>query len=122
MRKLGDESMQRASVISAIDDWLARKMAAESASASDLADCMKVFASHGSTLGQAIAYAEHLFAQKGSIRLLTGHKSKGLEFETVYFLDSWLCQDNEQDKNLKYVIETRSMNNLFYINSGPIKW
>ena len=87
-----------------------------------MADCMKVFASHGSTLGTAIAYAEHLFAQKGTIRLMTGHKAKGLEFETVYFLDPWLCREDEQDLNLRYVIQTRSLNNLYEINSGAIKW
>lgn len=122
MKKLGPTEMAQASVLSAIDDWLAEKLARSSTTAQDLADCMKVFAGFGSTLGQAMSYAEHLFAQKGTIRLLTGHKAKGLEWETVYFLDPWLCRDNEQDLNLRYVIETRSMNQLFYINSRDIRW
>jgi len=56
------------------------------------------------------------------ITLSTGHKAKGLEWETVVHLDPWripskyarnqLDQGNrtpfEQDLNLKYVIETRS--------------
>jgi ATP-dependent exoDNAse (exonuclease V) beta subunit len=83
---------------------------------------MVVFAEHGQTLGQAIAYVEHLFSQKGTIRLMTGHKAKGLEFETVYHLDSWLCRDDEQDQNLRYVITTRSADRLYHIDSERIKW
>ena len=119
---LGMTPTSQASVLSLIDDWLASKLERESSTAQDLADCMKVFASHGSTLSTAIAYAEHLFAQKGTIRLMTGHKAKGLEFPTVYFLDPWLCRDDEQDQNLKYVIDTRSLNSLYYINSNQIRW
>lgn len=122
IRKLGDDSLPQASVVSAIDDWLAEKLARESTTAQDLADCMKVFASFGATLGQAISYAEHLFAQKGTIRLMTGHKAKGLEFETVYHLDPWLCKDTEQDMNLRYVIQTRSLDTYYEINSRDIRW
>lgn len=122
MRRLGDESLSRNGLISAIDDWLDDKLAKESTSAQDLADCMKVFANHGSSLAQAIAFAEHLFAQKGQIKLMTGHKSKGLEFDTVYHLDPFLLDNNEQDKNLRYVISTRSKNRLFEINSTDIRW
>ena len=122
MRKMGDDSLSQVQVVSAIDGWLEERLARESSTAQDLADCMKVFASFGSTLGTAIAYAEHLFAQKGTIRLMTVHKAKGLEFETVYFLDPWLCRDTEQDLNLKYVAETRSLDSLFYINSKDIRW
>lgn len=122
LKKLGDEDMTQASVLSAIDDWLAERLARESTTAQDLADCMRVFASFGSTLGQAISYAEHLFAQKGTIRLMTGHKAKGLEFDTVYHLDPFLCREDEQDQNLRYVIDTRSKDKLFYINSRDIRW
>lgn len=122
MKKLGDLSLSQASLLSAIDDWLAERLARESSTAQDLADCMCVFASFGSTLGQAISYAEHLFAQKGTIRLMTGHKAKGLEFDTVYHLDPFLCREDEQDQNLRYVIDTRSKDKLFYINSRDIQW
>lgn len=122
MRKLGDASMSRASLLSAIDDWLLERLARESTTAQDLADCMRVFAQHGETLAQATAYAEHLFAQRGTIRLMTGHKAKGLEWDTVYHLDPWLCREDEQDLNLRYVIDTRSKNELYYINSRDIKW
>lgn len=122
LRKLGDDSMSQSSVISAIDDWLAERLAKGSTTAQDLADCMKVFASFGSTLGQAISYAEHLFAQRGAVRLLTIHKSKGLEFQTVYHLDPWLLGASEQELNLKYVCITRSMHTYYEINSRDIQW
>ena len=122
LRKLGDDSTSRAQLLGAINDWEAEKLAKESTTASDLAECMRVFAGFGSTLAQAVSYAEHLFSQRGTIRLLTGHKSKGLEFPAVYFLDPWLLSTEEQDLNLKYVIETRSQDQLYYINSVQIKW
>lgn len=121
LRRLGEEDMAQASVLSAIDDWLAEKLAKGSATAPDLAAAMRVFAGHGANLGQAIRYAEHLFAQRGSIRLMTGHKAKGLEWETVYHLDSHLCRDTEQDMNLRYVIDTRSLDKLYYISSDGLQ-
>ena len=113
MKKLGDTSIPQRQVLINIESWRETKLAAGSKSAPDLADCMRVFAEHGDSLGQAISYAEHLFAQKGTISLLTGHKSKGLEFDDVYWLDPDLVDiTTEQDANLAYVITTRSKNKL----------
>jgi ATP-dependent exoDNAse (exonuclease V) beta subunit len=123
MRKLGPEELTLGQTLSAIEDWLVDKLARESRNAEDMAECMKIFAKAGGTsLGTAIAYAEHLFKQSGSIRLLTGHKSKGLEFDSVIHLDPQLLSSSEQDKNLSYVISTRSRNRLTEIASGDIKW
>lgn len=122
MKKLGDESMRTPQVLTEIESWREEKLKAESKTANDTADCMRVFAEHGTTLGSAIKYAELLFSSNGTIRLLTGHKSKGLEFTDVYFLDPWLCSDTEQDRNLRYVIQTRSRQNLFTIDSRQIRW
>jgi hypothetical protein len=122
LKRLGDDDTSQDSLISAIDDWLAEKLAKESKTAEDTAECMKVFASFGATLGQAVSYAEHLFAQQGAIQLLTGHKSKGLEFKTVYHLDPWIIGEAEQELNLKYVINTRSEDRYYEINSLDIRW
>jgi len=122
MRKLGEEGMSRQQALSAIADWQAEREAKESKTAKDLADCMRVFAGHGDSLGQAIAYAEHLFKQSGTIKLLTGHKAKGAEYETVFFLNPWLCREDEQDLNLRFVIQTRSADKLYEVDSGAIKW
>jgi len=124
MRKLGPESLTKAGTLSAIEEWLEGKLAKESKTAEDTSQCMKVFAEHGATLGQAIAYAEHLFKQSGKIYLTTGHKAKGLEWSTVYFLDPHLVRrsPSEQDKNLDYVISTRSRDRLIEIDSENIEW
>jgi superfamily I DNA/RNA helicase len=122
MKKLGPDSMSRKDLIDAIEFWREQKLMANSKSANDLADCMRVFADHGATLSSAVSYAEHLFAQQGTIRLLTGHKSKGLEFPNVYWLDPSLCDSREQDRNLAYVITTRSENKLNMVDSSSILW
>lgn len=122
MEKLGDLSMTQTQTLGAIDEWLALKLAKESKTAADTAECMRVFARTGSSLSQAIAYAEHLFKQHGTIQLMTGHKSKGLEFPLVYHLDSQLLGDSPQDKNLRYVIQTRSSNTYFEIESEAVEW
>lgn len=124
MRKLGPESLPRAQVLGLVDEWLADRMAAESKSADDLAACMKVFAEHGRDLGQAIAYAEHVLKADGKVLLTTGHKAKGMEWERVVHLDPWLVRKHpdEQNKNLDYVIATRSSNALVEIDSEGIEW
>jgi DNA helicase II / ATP-dependent DNA helicase PcrA len=120
LRKLGPGEMSRVQVVDAIEDWRQERLDRASTTANDLADCMKVFAERGESLAQAISYAEHVLSQKGSIRLMTGHKSKGLEFPIVYHLDPWLCKAEEQDLNLRYVIQTRSLDQYFEINSRDI--
>lgn len=122
LKKLGDATMPRKALLSAIEQWREEKLIAGSKSAPDLADCMRVFAEHGETLGSAISYAEHIFAQRGTIQLLTIHKSKGLEFPSVYLLDPWLLGDSEQDLNLHYVAITRSANSLVMLDSTSIVW
>lgn len=122
MKKLGDATMPRARLFTEIESWREARLIAGSKSANDLADCMRVFAEHGDTLSSAISYAEHIFAQSGTIRLLTGHKAKGLEFENVFWLDRRLCGDNEQDLNLQYVITTRSQHSLTELDSSSIVW
>jgi len=123
MKKLGPEELSYAQTLSAIDDWLDEKLSREAKNYEDMAECMRIFtnASKGS-LCTAIAYAEHLFKQSGSIRLLTGHKAKGLEFDDVIHLDPYLLSSSEQDTNLSYVISTRSKNRLTEIASSAIQW
>ena len=122
LKKLGDSTMPRTTLFTEIEQWREERLIAGSKSANDLADCMRVFAEHGDTLGSAISYAEHIFKQSGTIKLLTGHKSKGLEFDNVFWLDPSLCDDREQDRNLAYVITTRSQNSLTMLDSSAISW
>ena len=83
---------------------------------------MRVFACFGKTLSEATGYAEFMFQQRGALTLTTGHKAKGLEWEKVYHLDPHLIRvdKEEQEKNLSYVITTRSMNGLYEIESKDV--
>lgn len=124
LRRLGPDSMTQTQLLSAIYEWEAEKLAKESKTAEDLAGCLRVFAEQSTSLSTAIAYAEHLFRQQGSILLTTIHKAKGLEWEDVYHLDPWLVRKHpsSQNKNLDYVATTRSSNSLTEIDSGGIIW
>lgn len=115
LRKFGDQDLPRSAVLGAIDSWLAKRN--ESSSAPDMAECLRIFANHTKDLGQAVAYAKYIFDQDGTITLITGHKSKGLEWDTVYHLDPWLIKTSEQEMNLRYVIQTRARDNYFEVDS-----
>lgn len=125
MRKLGDDDLSGASLFAVIDEWEEAKLAKESKTASDMAACMRIFAEHGKTLSGAIQYAKHIFEQKGTTYLTTGHKAKGLEWEDVYHLDPWHVRRGHpslQDRNLDYVISTRSFDQLTEIDTEGLEW
>lgn len=129
LKKLGDGDMQmpQERVLEAIRIWEIQKRARarNEETVADKAECLRVFAQFGPTLGAAIAFCEHIFAAKGTIQLLSGHKSKGLEWDTCYHLDphripSPWCKEGEaleQERNVKYVIETRAKENLFLVRA-----
>lgn len=121
MRKLGPESLSQSALLIKIADWEADRLARENKHASDTAECMRVFARQASDLAGALAYATQLFNQKGRIQLLTGHKAKGLEFPYVIHLDPFLVGDRPQERNLSYVITTRSSDALYLLDSAEIK-
>lgn len=108
--------------LSALEDWKGKELrrAREGAEGAilDKYDCLRVILEKTQSLGDAIAYLEHLLSREGRVYLMTGHKSKGLEFDRVWFLDPHLCRlEYEQDKNLKYVIETRAKAVLSYVST-----
>jgi len=125
MKKLGDGSLSDQALHNAIDNWATAMIAKGKAEAStyDRAECMHVFADAGKTLAGAIAFAEDLFKRGGTIELMSGHKSKGLEYDTVFHLDPkrvpspYAKTDNaiDQELNLQYVIETRAKKQLFFV-------
>jgi superfamily I DNA/RNA helicase len=124
LRKIGADRDTKADLEFKIDAWLEEKLEKAQNNVKylhDMADCMKVFAGFGSTLASSIAYAEDLFRRQGTILLTTGHKAKGLEWDTVYILDEWLIgKEDDQEKNLRYVCQTRAKERLFYIDSEDI--
>jgi len=121
MKKFGSQDMPRDQLYEAIDQWAEGKIkkSRDPDKVNDQAFCMKVFADAGDSLREAIAYAEHLFASQGPIQLMTGHKAKGLEFDTVFILDRELVRvdKHQQEKNLLYVMQTRAKLELFYVDS-----
>lgn len=124
LQKICDEGDTQEEMIAKIEDWREDQLnkAQFTGSILDTAECLIIFAAFGKNLGEAVTYVEHMFSQKGSIKLMTGHKAKGGEWDTVYHLDPWLCKDDEQDKNLRYVITTRAKQELYEIESRDIIW
>lgn len=126
LKKFGPDNMPAEEVLKAIDEWEkeAEKKNRSKRSVKDRAECLRVLAKEGKTLQEIILYANHIFTQSGSIQLMTGHKSKGLEFNNVFHLDSWLCvprvgldeEKSQQELNIRYVIETRAMDKLCFID------
>lgn len=124
MKKLGPPSTSHESVMQRIAEWQRAKEAKSRnpGSVRDQAECLRIFARQGRDLGEAIAYAEHLLQRHGPIQLMTGHKSKGLEFDNVFILDKDLVRMSEpQDRNLLYVMITRAKKTLSYITTDSFE-
>jgi len=122
MKKLGSNSQPNTLTLAALDEWkekeLKRARAGAKAQIYDRYECIKLFLEETDTLGDAIFYLDSLLMREGRIHLMTGHKSKGLEFDNVWFLDQHLCNiERGQDANIKYVIETRPKRKLIYCTS-----
>ena len=120
MKKLGKPSDPPAVTKDALNAWKARELKKARSGAEgaihDKAACISIFLDKTETLKKAETHLRHLMERSGRIHLMTGHKSKGLEFDNVFFLEPKMCNmDYEQDQNLKYVIETRAKQNLTYV-------
>lgn len=118
LTKLGDDSISQAQTLAAIDQWEAEHNAAGSKSAADTGNCMRVFANQGKTLSQAIAYAKYIFSiTNDGVKFMSGHRSKGLEFDHVYHLNRDKIRQGGQEQNIHYVIDTRPKQRLTYIQT-----
>jgi len=123
---LGKPKDLRIQALNALSHWrdkeLTRAREGAKGAIEDKHDCLKVIIERTKTLGDAIAYLDHLLSREGRVYLMTGHKSKGLEFDRVWFLDPALCRiDRDQDANIKYVIETRAKQRLAYVSSDTFE-
>ena len=121
LKSLGKDDTPREKALEALSIWKAEKLdkSRDPGKVNDQAACLKVFLDHAPDVGGAIAYAEKLFRMQGPITLMTGHKSKGLEFNNVFILDRDLLRlDHQQEQNLAYVMATRSKENLTYITTA----
>lgn len=83
----------------------------------DKVACVKIFLSQSQDLGGAKEVLSRLMLASGNISLMTGHKAKGLEFPHVYFyLPELINREDDQEANLYYVIQTRALKSLHYVN------
>lgn len=124
MKKFGDGNLTQAQAMDAADFWKSEKLAKsrDPGKIVDQHECIMAFLEQADSLAGAIAYAERLLATAGGIKLMTGHKSKGLEFDNVYILDRQLINlQRSQDRNLLYVMMTRAKKNLTYLTFEGFK-
>lgn len=130
LEKLGPADMSQEEALKEWETYRLRRLskarAHAVASVEDFCTCLRIFIERGETLGGAIAYANHIMNATGPIKMMTGHKSKGLEFHNVFILDRQLLrisQDGQtqsgknQDHNLLYVMQTRAQRVLTYITT-----
>jgi ATP-dependent exoDNAse (exonuclease V) beta subunit len=118
-KKLGKPAMSSPDALEVLDGVIEAEMKKRrnKAQLRDTRACIEVFLRERPTLGEAIAYFQQVTTQAGRIKLMTGHKSKGLEFDRVWFLDRDLLSPKGQDRNIRYVIETRARHELRYVTS-----
>lgn len=134
MTKFGSASMPEEEALIAVELWRDEQMkkTKKPEKIADTYECFLVFLRDAGTLGNAIAALDELMTSSGTIRLMTGHKSKGLEFNDVFILDAHLVRVtlnnapisstpshlwNLQEANLLYVMQTRAKETLSYITS-----
>lgn len=83
------------------------------------------------TVAEAVAYVDELFGDNVGdvLSLSTGHKAKGREWDTVFWLDrantcpsKWARQEwqQQQEKNLCYVMATRAKEKLIELDAPVV--
>ncbi len=132
----GDLSMSAGLFYSRLDKWEADEIRAANDRASPskierIADKAAMCrALPGNTAGEILKSLETILNNKdGQITLMSGHKSKGLEADSVIHLNPHLVPSRFaqtpraklQEDNLKYVIETRPKRTLIHANSDLLE-
>lgn len=130
MNKLGKKNTTREDALIAlkkIEDEQVAKSRSEKHAANivDKMDCIRLFLNSASSLGGAMEFANRVLNSSGKIDLCTGHKSKGAEWQDIFFLDQHLIKFDEdhdgQEKNLHYVICTRAKRSITYIETTKME-
>ena len=120
---LGSPDMKIDDVNTALDLWLERERAKrkDGDRVNDIAACLRIITTREEVrnLADCVTDLKTLFARTGPIELMTGHRSKGLEFPHVFILDKQLLRidKEQQEKNLLYVMQTRATESLTYIET-----
>lgn len=117
-------------VVHAVDKWRDSEMAKAKTdrrreSVQDRAACLRAIAEAQPDLQSAKQWCYRLFENKeAAVVLGSGHRSKGLEWDSVIHLDAWRIpspyavskESLRQEANIKYVIETRAKKTLILAN------
>lgn len=95
----------------------------------DKFDCLETFCDNAKTVEEVIGKIETVFTDDPNspgIKLSSGHKSKGLEADRIFFLEPEgkgiphpMCKSawqKSQDMNLRYVVLTRAKVELVYVS------
>jgi superfamily I DNA/RNA helicase len=138
MKKIAPVVLEKDEFRKAINRWrsdeIARQPEERHALINDKHACLLVFCDVGKDSNEAMLWTESLFKQAGPIQMMTGHKSKGLEYNTVYHLEPHLIPSKwarkaaeegddtqlQQEYNLQYVIHTRAKESLLLIDLEDI--
>lgn len=122
-----------------LTDWLSKEQAAENAKLypsenrlimlNDKVDCIMCFTEDSPTVDDVVRRIASIFTDNRNvpgIRLSSIHKAKGLEARRVFLLEPEGCtvphpmaktpRQYEQELNLRYVAQTRSIEELIYVS------
>lgn len=98
----------------------------EASNVEDRCDTLEALALDCNNVREIISKIEKIFSDdaKDGIIFLTGHRAKGLETKRIWFLRDDLCPHPKstkdwqiiQEDNLRYVIITRAMAELYYVD------
>ena len=136
---LPDDTTPSAEARRMVEDWIQTETSAaimaskeeRVAQITDRGECLLAVLEWTDSAGGLRAALEELFSREtGKVTLATGHRAKGLEWDTVVHLDPWRVPSRqarqalqngnpipmEQDLNLRYVIETRAKTKLILAN------
>lgn len=116
LNRLGAASLSRDEALRALAKWHNGRK--QSKTQIERYECLKIILEESSDLGFAIRRAESIFSADGQILLMSGHRSKGLEFDTVYHLNPSDYHGGSQESNVRYVIETRAKSTLYLIEES----
>ena len=133
------KTMSTANFTHLVEDWYQRTSVNSSyrikALNKDRKETLQELCLYLDTVGDVEKFLTNVFfdpstkkTKQPEFTLCTGHKSKGLEWDDVLFLDNHLIPSRfattedqlQQEENLKYVIITRAKRTLHFANSNGI--
>lgn len=90
----------------------------------DRAECLYSLISHVKTVDELKSNLQTLFEDTddtNSILLSSVHRAKGLERNVVFLINNTFRYNNQQEKNIVYVAQTRSKSQLYIVQKDKVK-